>query len=270
MEQEDLGKYNPEGSTLRKAQMRMLDMLIEIDKICRKHDIPYWIDYGTLLGAVRHRGFIPWDDDMDISVCEKDYKHLREVLIAELPDKYAFQDTSTDKYAFFTYGRVRDKKSYCYYPFFIKLKEQGLCVDIFRFDDIPSSRSRNIVDFFYRRAYHEIHHYGDVAYTSKLEIIVKRVIAYMIYPFTLFAKKCVQILGKHSSKGLMGGWASPQSIYHKNIIFPLTEIEFEGHMFYAPGDWDKHLKGLYGDYLQIPAPERRKQIFDMNLVKIED
>ena len=107
--EEDLSKYNPEGSTLRKAQLRMLEMLIEIDKICRKHTIPYWIEFGTLLGAVRHKGFIPWDDDADICVMEKDYKYLREILIRELPSKYAFQDTTTDKYAFFTYGRVRDK-----------------------------------------------------------------------------------------------------------------------------------------------------------------
>ena len=56
-------KYNPEGSELRRLQMRMLDILIVVDEICRRHDIPYWIEGGTLLGAVRHGGFIPWDDD---------------------------------------------------------------------------------------------------------------------------------------------------------------------------------------------------------------
>ncbi len=267
---EDLSKYNPEGSTLRKAQLRMLEMLIEIDRICRKHDIQYWIDFGTLLGAVRHRGFIPWDDDMDISVYEKDYKHLREVLIKELPENFVFQDTSTDKYAFFTYGRVRDKKSYCYYPFFIKLKEQGLCVDVFRYEDIPSPKLKNFVDFFYRRAYHEIHHYGDVAYKSKVEIILKRFFAYLLYPFAWIAKKIVQYLGRQSTKGLMGRWAITNAVYCKDNIFPLTEVEFEGRNFFAPGNWDKHLKGIYGDYMQIPSPENRKQIFDMNLVKIED
>ena len=82
---EDFSKYNGEGTILRKAQLRMLDMLIEVDKICRKYNIQYWLDFGTLLGAVRHQGFIPWDDDLDICVLRKDYKRLRKVLIAELP-----------------------------------------------------------------------------------------------------------------------------------------------------------------------------------------
>lgn len=270
MQQEDFSKYNGEGTQLRKAQLRMLEVLTEVDKICRKHDIQYWIDFGTLLGAVRHKGFIPWDDDVDICVYEKDYKRLREVLIEELPAKYIFQDTTTDKYAFFTYGRVRDTQSYCYYPYFVKLKEQGLWIDIFRYEDIPSPILKNFVDFFYRRAYHEIHHYGDVAYTSKVEIICKRVIAYIIYPFTWLAKKAVQYLGEHSSKGLLGRWAISSTVYHKENIFPLTEVEFEGHMFFAPGNWHKHLTDIYGDYMQVPPPEKREQILDMTLVKIEE
>ena len=252
MQQEDFSKYNGEGTQLRKAQLRMLEILIEIDKICRGHSIPYWIDFGTLLGAIRHKGFIPWDDDVDICVLEKDYKYLRECLIKELPREYAFQDTSTDKYAFFTYGRVRDKKSYCYYPFFVKLNEQGLWVDI-----------------FYRRAYHEIHHYGDVAYKSKWEILLKRIIAYIIYPFTLCAKRVVRFLGEHSTKDVMGRWTVfPRAKCYKHNVFPLTEVEFEGHMFYAPGNWDEHLRVIYGNYMQVPPPEKREQILDMSLVKI--
>lgn len=88
--QEDFSKYNGEGTTLRKAQLRMLDILIEVDKICRKHNIPYWLDSGTLLGAVRHGGFIPWDDDMDICVMRKDYKLLKKYLSEELSDKFCF------------------------------------------------------------------------------------------------------------------------------------------------------------------------------------
>ena len=80
MIQEDLSKYNPEGSILRRAQLRELEILIEVDKICRKHNIEYFLDWGTLLGAVRHGGFIPWDDDIDISVRRKDYSRLCKVL----------------------------------------------------------------------------------------------------------------------------------------------------------------------------------------------
>ncbi|MBD5280217.1 MAG: hypothetical protein HDS35_06710 [Bacteroides sp.] len=67
-------KYNPEGSDLRKAQLRMLSLLIFLDKVCKDNNLEYWLDSGTLIGAARHGGFIPWDDDCDIEMMEKDYK----------------------------------------------------------------------------------------------------------------------------------------------------------------------------------------------------
>lgn len=267
---EDFSKYNGEGTQLRRAQLRMLEMLKAVDTICRNHHIQYWIDFGTLLGAIRHKGFIPWDDDVDICVLEKDYKPLRDFLIQELPEQFAFQDTLTDKYAFFTYGRIRDKNSYCYHPHFVKLEEQGLWVDIFRYEPIPSLRLRDVVDFIYRRVYHEMHHYGDVAYSSKIEIVTKRIIAYVGCPFAFMAKKLASLLGKCCSGSILGGWGMPPTVFQKNNIFPLTEVEFEGHMFLAPGNWDKHLSEIYGDYMQVPPPEKRKQILDMNTVQIDE
>ena len=79
-------RYNPDGSLLRRQQLRMLDILVEVDRICKKHHIEYWLSSGTLIGALRHNGFIPWDDDLDIEMMRKDYLRLLEVLPKELPD----------------------------------------------------------------------------------------------------------------------------------------------------------------------------------------
>ncbi|MDE5947376.1 MAG: LicD family protein, partial [Prevotella sp.] len=84
-------RFNPDGSLLRRQQMRMLDILIEVDRICRKHNIRYWLSSGTLIGAVRHKGFIPWDDDLDIEMLLPDYKRLMKVLPEELPENFALQ-----------------------------------------------------------------------------------------------------------------------------------------------------------------------------------
>ena len=97
MNNEELRKrFNPDGSMLRRQQMRMLEILIEVDRICKKHGIPYWLSSGTLIGAVRHNGFIPWDDDLDIEMMRKDYLRLLQVLPGELPDWLALQNDETD------------------------------------------------------------------------------------------------------------------------------------------------------------------------------
>ena len=72
LQQELRARFNPDGSLLRRHQLRMLEMLTYIDGVCVQHDIPYWLSSGTLLGAVRHGGFIPWDDDVDIELLRRD------------------------------------------------------------------------------------------------------------------------------------------------------------------------------------------------------
>ena len=89
MDSELRKRFNPDGSLLRRQQLRMLELLEVIDVICRKHQIPYWLSSGTLIGAARHKGFIPWDDDLDIEMLRSDYLRLLKVLPQELPDNLA-------------------------------------------------------------------------------------------------------------------------------------------------------------------------------------
>ena len=105
-------RFNPEGSPLRRQQMVMLQMVKVLDAICKKHDIPYFLYGGTLLGAFRHDGFIPWDDDLDVAMLRRDYKRLLKVLPAELPDNIVLQTNDTDKNYFFFVGKLRDKRSF--------------------------------------------------------------------------------------------------------------------------------------------------------------
>ena len=90
-------RFNPEGSPLRRQQLVMLDMVRALDGICKEHGIPYFLYGGTLLGAIRHNGFIPWDDDLDVAMLRSDYQRLVKVLPDELPEHIVLQTNDTDK-----------------------------------------------------------------------------------------------------------------------------------------------------------------------------
>ena len=140
MNNEELrARFNPEGSMLRRQQMRMLEILLEVDKICKKHDIRYWLSSGTLIGAMRHDGFIPWDDDLDIEMMRSDYLRLMEVLPSELPEWLALQNDETDPYYFFYYAKVRDRRSRMleHNNYDRMWQEQGIYIDIFPMEQHP-------------------------------------------------------------------------------------------------------------------------------------
>lgn len=140
MNQAELRKqYNPDGSLLRQMQERMLHVYEAIDAICQRHGIPYWLSGGSMLGAVRHQGFIPWDDDLDIEMLRPDFEKLMKLLPEELPADMALQWHTTDPNYFFLYAKVRDRRSQLFERngYDRVWKEHGIYVDIFPLERIP-------------------------------------------------------------------------------------------------------------------------------------
>jgi lipopolysaccharide cholinephosphotransferase len=252
--QEDFSRYNGDGTTLRAAQLRLLDMLKAVDAILNKHGIDYWLEGGTLLGAVRHGGFIPWDDDVDIAVMWHDYKRLKKILPQELPSNLVYQHSHTDKYHTGTFIKVRDKNSFidegvvdC------MVKHRGLHLDIFPYER-GVIRIKRILDALYGRAYRRIHYFpGNAA---------ERIIAYLMMP----AAWCMVMLARKVSNvactdSLINnyGTATPAKVsFSGRSIFPVKPILFEGIEFSAPCNPDDHLRRLYGDYMQIPPKDKRR------------
>ena len=117
----------------------MLEILLEVDRICQKHDIPYWLSSGTLIGAMRHDGFIPWDDDLDIEMLRSDYLRLMKVLPSELPEWLALQNDETDPNYFYFYAKVRDRRSRMLEQngYDRLWQEQGIYIDIFPMEQHP-------------------------------------------------------------------------------------------------------------------------------------
>lgn len=125
---------------LRACQLRQLEILKEIDRICQKHHIEYWLDGGSLLGAVRHQGFIPWDDDIDIAMSVEDERRFEEVAPKELPPHLFLQSPRTDPGSNEPIVKIRDLNSLYIEPgdSFALPYAKGIFVDIFPMEDYPN------------------------------------------------------------------------------------------------------------------------------------
>jgi len=256
--QEDFSQYNPEGSVLRKAQLRLLDILVDFDRVCRKNNIPYWIEAGTLLGAVRHGGFIPWDDDIDIEVLKKDFKRLKKALARDLSPQFKLQSRKTDKNYCFFFAKIRDTKSQIIMSddnerqFDYKYK--GLYIDV-----LPIVPKIIPVKLKKKLEQHIIYRY-EMRKNSKdrFHRFLNSTLI-LLYPFYFLCTYIPAYLGKFFG---MKQYAYPPGVFFTterriDDIFPLTTISFEGKEFSAPHNVDAFLRGHYGDYMKIPPKEHR-------------
>ena len=235
-------KYNPDGSLLRQGQLRMLEILGAVDKICRAHDIPYWLSSGTLLGAVRHGGFIPWDDDLDIELLREDYLRLLPLLRQELPCNYFLHDRQSDSNYPHLYAKVRDKNSCIEEDYEFKMKFNGCFIDIFPVEKSPYPIFRIANRLYVNLCHHKIYKVRWLYEFNRA--LLTRVI------FPLF-RKYVSIFHPNSAYRHTLGTVFRDERYAKEL-FPLQEIQFEGKTFFAPHDTHSYLTKKYGDYMQLP------------------
>lgn len=236
----------------------MLDILVEVDRICREQNIEYWMDAGTLLGAVRHKGFIPWDDDLDICIMKKDYKRFRKAMLDNLSERFAYQDWTTDSHHFEMSPRIRDLHSLFDLPVERMQKYRGLFLDVVLLERIPSMKVQHMVYLLYGRVTRTMHNYGDTMYESPLRRVWTKAAAYLLWPFVWCFTGVFRLYANLVKSDVIGryyvGFRNPRYLSH---VFPLTELPFEGHMFYAPGNADAYLTAMFHDYMKLPPESER-------------
>lgn len=247
-------EYNPEGSILRKAQLRMLDMLLYVDNVCKEQGIQYALSSGNVLGAVRHGGFIPWDDDVDIMLLPHDYKKLVKYLKKHPHPQYKIQNDETDSHYYMFWSVLRDTKSEYIqdsYEHNIR-KYRGLQVDIFCFENCVNQKLYVNVFKLYS------------CYTKKLllrSLFLQKIwfllFKYIIIPIVRFVGKPFSskdfyhhAYGQPKGKAWLGNVPS-------NIFLPFVPIKFEGYEFLGPYDPVGYLKFTYGEYMDLPCKEKR-------------
>ena len=237
-------RFNPEGSPLRRQQLVMLDMLKELDRICRKHDIPYFLYGGTLLGAFRHNGFIPWDDDLDVAILRKDYNKLVKVLPDELTPHIALQTNDTDRNYFLFIAKLRDKRSFLDEGDFDKVfKERGIFIDIFPLDLLlpwtQRLRLQSLAYNFYRKE-----NEGAMRKIRALTWLNRHISFPLLRALSRMSR----------TRALMCDYGIPfHNIYDLQDVFPLTLHDFEGMRFPVPKNSHHMLQVMFGDYMQLPS-----------------
>lgn len=254
--------YNPEGSILRKAQYRMLDMLLYLDKICKKENIIYSLEGGNILGAIRHKGFIPWDDDVDVILPRKDYIKLKKYLEKNPHNQYVLQTHKTDPGYYGSWMVLRDLKSEYIQNTYIHnaRKYKGLQIDIFPIE-------HGYIHVLHRIAA-KINRTNSSLYIGRKPFIANIIYHFeqdFLYPIFRIASK---IFGnKKYFSYEYGHNTSPKFIYQS--VFPLSTILFEGYTFPAPNNCDIYLKSLYkGNYWDLPPIDKRNH--HQATYKIED
>lgn len=268
--------------TLRKVQLTQLEILKEVDRICTKHGIKYWLSGGTQLGAVRHNGFIPWDDDLDIDMMREDFNRFLKIARTELKKSYYLQDWFTEKAYGLPFAKIRKNNT-----LFVEAGSQhskshhGIYVDIFAFDSFPEDEKElKEVSFYMNYVYRVI--LAGCGYTPWYNgqgFSLKRWVIYL--PIRLIAavsnvqklkEKYIKTVTKANGEktGRVFNSCEPgdeKMPFDRGVVSRLERHTFEDGKFPVPVDYDTYLTTVYGDYMQLPPVDQRENRH--NIIKLK-
>lgn len=267
MEKRIINLNTDSNTQIKNIQYCLMILAKELKSICEENNIKYFMLAGTLLGAIRHNGFIPWDDDMDFGMYRDDYNKFLSICEKKLNhDKFYIQRMEVDPGFGKFYTRLILKHTYLDYDYIKNVNSvKGLFIDIFPYDSIPNSKflqkKQSMITSFALRLLKKKLNYGIVCHTigGKIELLFEK----------LFTKKqCINIYNKEMQKynylsdSIYINCANAGYGYSKEILkrvwvenlqhYKFNDITLPGTIYY-----DEYLKKLYGDYMKIPPKEEQ-------------
>lgn len=255
-----------DNKTLRKIQLIQLEMLQEVDRICKKCNIHYNIIAGTLLGAIRHEGFIPWDDDADVALLRDEYEKFREACKTELDTtRFYFQDHRNTKGYRWGYGKLRRKNTLFLREFQEHMPyKQGIFIDIFPLDNVSDNyiiRSiQNFQCFCVRKIlWSKVGQIADKNFFKRqwfhllAQIPEKEIFRFYYGMILRYNKKKTRMV-----RILMFPTPNNEYGYYRNWYECSADTVFEGVIFQGIKEYDSYLTFKFGDYMQLPPVEKRK------------
>lgn len=262
----DSQQYQVSEEELKQIQQIQRELIREVDRICKKYGIHYNMVGGTMLGAIRHKGYIPWDDDADIGFLRAEYEKFRDVCRTELDtDKYYMQDLRDTEGYRWGYGKFRRKNTE-----FVRLNQecmpydQGISIDLMPFDNVPDKWLAKRIHFFscfiYRKLFWAkigsrveenlcLRFIYKIMNNIPIKIIIKRYQGF-INKGQRRKTQLVRILTFPTPKGVYG--------YDRKWYTQLVRYPFDDMMLPGAKDYDGYLRVKYGEYMKLPSIQERK------------
>ena len=250
---------------LKKLHEVQVEILDEIDKICKENNIPYFLVGGTMLGAVRHKGFSPWDDDVDIGMLREDYDRFKKLCLNSniLNEKYFLHCLDTDENYWLPFMKVR-KNNTTFGEKFIKNLDthKGVFVDIFPYDNVKYEKNffqkirafliLNIADAVLCK--HKVIKVANCRRKSAVKALMllplKQLHNFQNYLFNIKRKKDTEYVVCFVGGGTI-------RTLKRDRVFPIKDFVFEGKMYPGIKDYDYYLKRVYGNYMELPPIDKR-------------
>lgn len=252
---------------IRELQEIELGILVDVDRLCKEHNIRYFLGEGTLLGAIRHNGFIPWDDDVDIIMPREDYNRFLEIAPELLKPKYEVQHSTTVENYWSPFIKIRlldENQKYRQAHIAHLTNHNGALIDIFPLEYVPDPGSRKLerqhfaIHFFRMMLFIKLGLKPIDSYKKRLIKFaghfysVKRIHKRLDKEFNRYNDKKRQYIGSLATYHKLNKLVVPASVYEESI-----DHEFEGHVFPVPKEFDLLLRTVYGDYMELPPEEQR-------------
>ena len=242
-------------------QKVLKELLLEFNRICEKHNIKYILFSGTAIGAIRHKGFIPWDDDLDVAMLRTEYERFLEVAPKELNSEYYLQAEFSEHWPLY-FSKLRKNNTTCLEKYHPKDKKihQGIYIDIFPIDNASDNKLLRKVQFFsskvvLAKAFY-LRGYDTDSVLKKIFIAMCRFLPLKPFHRITLLKSASESEFVHS---FLGGTSDYQKgIYQRKWFDQPIMVVFDGDMFPVSAYYDEMLTTIYGDYMQIPKEEARK------------
>lgn len=255
---------------IKHVQAIELKNLTVLEDVCSKIGIEFFVYGGTLIGAVRHKGFIPWDDDLDVAMLREDYEKFIAEADQYLPSEYVLQTPYHNRETPYPYTKLRLKGTkYVEYGYHKLNMEQGIYVDIYPIDHLPDDERLYRKQFKKYQFYSRLYAWRQCPYlddqSKTVRITIKRWLKFVgSFALKLLSQKYLvkridQIATKYNQTETKrrGNLNFPKPTNYFYEIQPFEKGVFEGYPVWLPRNWDLHLTSRYGDYMQLPSENER-------------